>query len=338
MPNIITQIIERLNNSQKILIGMHLGPDGDAVGSLVGLGHICVHLGKEVRLYCQTDVPDSLNWLKAPAPEMHRFDELGTWTPDLVFLVDCATAARAGTEMEAFFKGARPKGWEHTKTVCIDHHSDNPHFAEINWVEKAGATAELIARLAKTLGFTLKGELGEAIYLGIMADTGNFTFSSTSPELMRLAADIVESGLNVPDFTQKKDNNWSLNKMHFWGELMCNLNHHAQGRIVSSVITRKMMDKYNCHASDLEGFVAFLRQLRGVDVSVLMREKLNGGTKVSLRSMGGSNSVDVQAVAAKFGGGGHTSAAGAETGFPILQAEAKVMEVLLPAVENTQIG
>jgi phosphoesterase RecJ-like protein len=106
--------------------------------------------------------------------------------------------------------------------------------------------------------------------------------------------------------------------------------------VVSVVITRGMMDKYNCRASDLEGFVAFLRQLRGVDAALLLREKMNGCTKMSLRSTGGEHSVDVQAVAACFGGGGHKSASGAEPDIPILQAEARVLEVLLPAVLGLQ--
>ncbi|MDR2825608.1 MAG: bifunctional oligoribonuclease/PAP phosphatase NrnA [Deltaproteobacteria bacterium] len=334
MSKIITQIIECLKSSQKILIGMHTGPDGDANGSLTGLAHICVSLDKDVRLYCQTEVPDDLHWLPKPAPEVQSFQELGAWVPDLLILVDCATARRAGTEIDIFFAGKRPQGWEHTQSINIDHHMDNTHFADINYVEGVGATAELIANLAKAIDLQLKDGLGESIYLGITSDTGNFTYASTNPGIMRLAAEIVENGLRVPEFTQKKDNNWSINKMHFWGELMCKLNHYADGRIVSAVITRKMMNTHNCRASDLEGFVSFLRQLRGVDVSLLLREKAGGGSKISLRSMGGAHSVDVQAIAAVFGGGGHKSAAGAESDIPIEQVEARVLEVLLPAVNK----
>jgi phosphoesterase RecJ-like protein len=336
VPEIIKKVIECLAGSRKILIGMHLGPDGDALGSLAGLGHICAALGKEARYYCQTEIPDNVRWLALPAPVARGFAELEGWIPDLLVLVDCASTRRAGAETEKFFADKRPPGWEHTKSLCIDHHFDNPRFADINYVEEAGATAELIAALAKALDLPLKGDLGEAIYLGIMADTGNFTYSSTSPGLMRLAAEIVENGLNVPEFTQKRDNTWSLNKMHLWGELMQGLHSFADGRIVSVVISRGMMDRHNCRASDLEGFVAFLRQLRGVEVSLLLREKMNGGTKMSLRSTGGTHSVDVQAVAAYFGGGGHKSAAGAEPDIPILQAEARVLEVLLPAVLDLQ--
>jgi phosphoesterase RecJ-like protein len=317
---------------------MHTGPDGDANGSLTGLAHICVSIGKDVRLYCQTEIPDDLHWLPVPASEVHSFQELGAWIPDLLVLVDCGNAARAGAEMEAFFAGKRPPGWEHTQSINIDHHPDNTHFADINYVEGVGATAELIANLAKALDLPLKDGLGESIYLGITSDTGNFTYASANPGIMRLAAEIVENGLSVPEFTKKKDNNWSINKMHFWGELMSKLNHYADGRVVSVVITRKMMDTHNCSASDLDGFVSFLRQLRGVDVSLLLREKPYGGTKISLRSMGGAHSVDVQAVAAAFGGGGHKSAAGAESDISIEKAEARVLEVLLPAVNKVLLA
>ena len=338
MSQIACKVAETLQRSPKILIVTHMGPDYDAVGSMAGLAHICLALGKDIRLLCQTGIPEDLLWLRQPGTLVQEFGELHGWRPDLLVLADCATPARAGAEIEAFFAGERPKGWENVNTLSLDHHSDNPLFAELNWLEgEAAATAQLVGKLAVQLGFPLKGELGEAVYTGLVGDTGNFTYSNTSGEVMRMAADIVEQGLNIAGFTQKKDNTWALGRMKMWGELMQSLSSHAGGRVICTVISRALMNKYGCGPSDLEGFVSFLRRLKGVDVSVLLREKLNKGTKISLRSTGGAGSVDVQAIAAHFGGGGHKSAAGAETDLGIDKAEAAVLEVLLPVLEGNSL-
>lgn len=330
------QAAEFLEGGRRILIGTHMGPDGDAVGSMAALGYICRELGLEVRLYCQSELPVDLSWLPLPGPLAHSLRELRGWTPDRLALVDCGAANRAGAEMADFFQGRKPAGLERKKirTLNIDHHVSNPAFADLNWVDVAApATAEIIARLARHLDLSLAGELGESIYLGLATDTGNFTYSSTSAQSLRLAAEIIDSGLKVDELFEKYDNTWSLGRMQLWGELMQNVSLHAGGKIVSTVISRATLKKHNCDSSDLEGFVSFLRHLKGVEVSLLTRESItDGGSKISLRSMGGHSAVDVQAIAARFGGGGHKSAAGAVTRFPISQTEAMVLEVLVPAV------
>jgi phosphoesterase RecJ-like protein len=330
---------ELLKGGRRILIGTHQGPDGDAVGSMAALGHICRALGLEVRLYCQSDLPDDLAWLPLPGPLAHSLDELRGWAPDRLALVDCGAASRASQEMADFFQGKKTAGLERKKiqTLNIDHHVSNPAFADLNWVEVAApATAEIIARLARHLKLSYAGGLGEAIYLGLATDTGHFTYASTGAPSLRLAAEIIDSGLKVEELFEKYDNTWSLGRMQLWGELMQNLSLHADGKIVSTVISMATLRKHDCDTPDLEGFASFLRHLKGVEVSLLVREGATSGSKVSLRSMGGRSSVDVQAVAARFGGGGHRSAAGAVISFPINQVEAMVLEALIPAV--TAVG
>lgn len=329
------QAAELLKGGRRILVGTHQGPDGDAVGSLAALGHICRELGLEVRLYCISEIPGDLSWLPLPGPLAHSLGELRGWTPDILALVDCGAANRASDEMGDFFQGRKIAGLDRKQvaTLNFDHHISNPSFADLNWVDvKAPATAEIIARLARHLNIPLAGGLGEAIYLGLATDTGNFTYSSTGAESLRLAAEIIDSGLKVDELFEKYENTWSLGRMQLWGELMQNITLHAGGKIVSSVITQETLRRHNCDSSDLEGFVSFLRHLKGVEVSLLAREGVTSGSKISLRSMGGNSAVDVQAVAARFGGGGHRSAAGAVTRYPVKQIEAMVLEVLIPAV------
>lgn len=326
---------EILSKHQKILIATHTSPDGDALGSLAAFAHICLQLDKDVRLLCQSPLPGYLNWLELPGEVHHSLSGLGAWTPDLLVCLDCGVPKRAGNDLDHFFNGKRLPGWEGIESLNIDHHMDNPGFATVNWVEPgAGATGELVGLLAEYMGLALAGKLGEAIYLGLTSDTGNFCYSNTSAGILRLAARIVENGLKVEVFTEKNGHCWSFGRMQLWGELIRNIRLFAGGQIVSSIIANSLLKKYGCAASDLEGFVSFIRQLKDVKVSLLVREKNSLGSKASLRSMGGENSINVQRVAAHFGGGGHRSAAGIEMSVSPEKAEKSILEILVPIVES----
>lgn len=321
-----------VRKAERVLVSCHANPDGDAFGSLAALGHICLTLGKDVRFLCQSRTPEHLAWLELPAQLTHSFAELGAWIPDLLVCLDCADAFRGGPDLEEFFYGKRLPGWEGVASLNIDHHLGNPAFAGVNWVEpEAGATAELVGRLAESLGMRLEGPLGEAVYLGLNSDSGGFTYSSTTPSLIGMASRIVSQGLKVEEFTDKSENNWSLGRMQLWGEVLQNISTSADGRIASVIITGKLLKKHNCSASALEGLVSFLRRLEGVKASILVREK-NGGSKVSLRAMGGADSVDVRSVAELFGGGGHKAAAGIDMKLPPDEAARAVLEELEKAL------
>lgn len=323
-----------LASKNKILITAHTNPDGDALGSMVGIAHLSLALGKEARLVNFSKLPVFLEWLDIPVPVVGSYADLSGWVPDLVVFLDCGAPHRVGPDGGALADGERLPGWEGVKILNIDHHYGNPDFGDVNFVEPAaGATAELVGLLAEHMGQQLCGPLGEAVYLGLSSDTGNFSYSSSTPSLMAMAARIVANGLRVEEFIQKSENNWSLGRMQLWGELMQNLKQAADGRVVYTVITNALLKKHKCKASDLEGFVSFLRHLQEAQVSLLVREKSTAGSKVSLRSMGGSASVDVQKVAAAFGGGGHKSASGADVPMPPEKTAQAMLAVLLKEFE-----
>lgn len=331
----IADAAKLLASKEKVLITAHVNPDGDALGSMVGMAHICLALGKEARIVVQSHLPEFLSWLEIPVPSVTSYAELSGWQPDLVVYLDCGSPERVGPDGGALATGERLPGWENVAILNIDHHYGNPDFGTVNFVEpEAGATAELVGRLAEHMGLTLSGPLGEAIYLGISSDSGNFTYSSATPCLMSMASRIVTNGLKVEEFTEKNDNNWSIGRIQLWGELLQNLGQAADGRIVYTVVTNAILKKHKCKASDLEGFVSFLRHLKDVRVSLLVREKNTVGSKISLRSMGGAKSVDVQKVAASFGGGGHKSASGADLAMPPAKAVTAVLDLLVAAVEE----
>lgn len=312
---------ETFLNSTRVLIAAHVNPDGDALGSAAGLGHLLTRMGKEVRLYLLEPVPQSLAWLDLPWPVISSLADAGGWTPDLLALIDCAEAYRAGPEINAWLtKGVLPgPAWEKTASLNIDHHLGNPGFAAANWVDSGmSSTGEMIGHAAEYCGFRLEGELGLALYLALVSDTGNFTFSNTSASCLAMASRILACGLSLRDFTEKHENVWSLDSMHLWGKLMSRITLSCGGQVASARVETDLLRQYKVDKSALEGFASWLRRIAGVKVGIFVRQEENGASKASLRSSG---DVDVRAIAARYGGGGHKAAAGVELPVPPEEAE-----------------
>ena len=319
-------VIDLLHASTRVLAVTHMNPDGDAIGSLAAFGRVALALGKDVRLYCVTPIAAHLAWLPLPAPLVRSLAELETWQPDLVVVLDCADEKRAGEEMEALLVAVKAAPRAHgPATACIDHHTGNPLFAHANWVDSTqSATGAMVALLAKEFGQPLSGGLGEALYLALVSDTGSFSYANTTALALQLAADIVADGLNVAAFTSKYENNWSIARLHLWGQIMAEVDLYCDGALVVSVVTQEHLDRFEAKPTDLENFASWLRRIQGVRV-VLFARVSRKGTKISLRSMG---DVNVRDVAAKFGGGGHVGAAGIELAVKPQEAAAMVLAEL----------
>lgn len=313
---ILDTLRNALNSAKRVLVVSHINPDGDAVGSAAAVAHIARRMQSDVRILLASGVPDFLSWLPLPAPLVRRLDDLGEWQPDLLFFVDCGDMGRAGPDFTplAEDKERLRQKFGNALFVNIDHHVSNPGYAEINWVEpERSATGELVGELAEHCGFPLDGELGEALYLALVSDTGNFTFSNTSAVCFAMAARIVDAGLDIGAFTDAYEHNWSIARMHLWGRLMSEISLYADGAIACSIVPKQYLDELGLKKEALEGYASWLRKLRGVRVGLFIREDSPGVCKISLRSMG---DVNVQTIAALYGGGGHAAASGAELRLP----------------------
>ena len=320
-----SRVAQSIAAGERILGITHANPDGDAVGSLMALGHIAVALKKQVRLYCATEIPPFLSWIESPAPFLHSLDELGGWQPDRIVFLDCADENRAGEEASEYIARHRKAPQEGVVTLCVDHHIANPSFADVNWVDSSmSAAGMMVGLLAEELGLQLSGNLGEAVFLALVSDTGSFSFGNTTALTLQLASKIVAKGLSIAEFTAKYENNWTLGRMHLWGSLMREVALHCSGKVVVSVVTDEHLERYKSHHTDLEGYASWLRRLRGSKVVILARSS-HKGSKVSLRSMG---DADVQEVAALFGGGGHKAAAGVDMLLPPNEAATMVLEAV----------
>lgn len=315
MQSPIRKIADLIRRTDSFLVTSHANPDGDAIGSTVGLGHILAHLGKDFCLYNRSGLPAQFDWLSLPGP-IH--DSLAGCEANWIFVLDCGTQHRVGDELYRIM-GTRPM-------ANVDHHLGNPMFGQFNWVDDSyPAVGAMIADLADELGVPLTGPLAEAVYLALVSDTGFFTFDNTTPAALELAARLIRLGLNPGLINAKIRNQWSVNRFRLWGESFATTELFYDGQVAVAVVTRSMMERTGTSASDCEEIVNFLRRLRGARAGVILREEPDGGYKFSLRSTGSDN---VQSVAALFDGGGHRNASGGTITADVSTAKKRLIKAL----------
>jgi phosphoesterase RecJ-like protein len=309
-------IHEAINSSQRFLIASHVSPDGDAIGSMIALAHLLRSLGKECLLYNPSGLPERFAWLQSPFSIQAGVPTLPV---DWAIVLDCGDLERAGSEL--------PESLDASRIINIDHHQGNPEFGRINWVEPdRSSVGEMVGLLAQDLGISLGGPLGEALYLALVTDTGSFSYSNTSPETLRLAADILAEGLDLDRFNASLQGQWSLAKVHLHGKAMQQASLAAGGRVGVIRVDGRMLQETGATLEDCEGLVNSMRQVKGVLVSLSLREE-DAGIKFSLRSWG---DVDVQAIALHFGGGGHVNAAGGSIASSLADAEQRLVQAIAP--------
>ena len=286
-----------LTKAKSVAIGGHIRPDGDCVGSCMGL-YLYIknnYSNVDVDLYLE-DIPESFKKFFAHTNEiLHEIQEKKY---DLFIALDCADSNRLGFS-NVLFKKAK-------NTLCIDHHISNQSFADENHiVPEASSTAELVYRLLDKKNITT--EIAEYLFLGIVHDTGVFQYSSTAPETMEAAADLMRRNIRANEMIDKTfyEKTYAQNKI--LGKALEESYLLSEGKIIVSCITKEMMNDYGVIPKDLEGIVSQLRVTEGVEVAVFLYQIEEDEFKVSLRA---SNDVDVSKVAEAFNGGGHKKAAG----------------------------
>ena len=298
-----------LNNSMKIILddilkgkksvalGGHVRPDGDCVGSCMGLYHYLREqypdIGTDVYL---EEVPEAYSIIKGTDEVKTQTD--GSAVYDLFICLDCGDAQRLGFS-SPLFENAK-------ETLCIDHHISNDAFADYNYiVPDASSTSELVYNL--TDKEKISPASAEALYMGIVHDTGVFQYSCTSPETMEAAAELMRKGINGSEIIDKTYYEKSYIQNQILGRALLESMLIMDKKCIVSVIRQKSMKFFQAQPSDLEGIVSQLRQTKGVEVAIFLHEISPQQFKVSLRSKG---KVDVSQIAQYYGGGGHVRAAG----------------------------
>lgn len=286
-----------LESAASIAIGGHIRPDGDCVGSVTGLSRYIKDNceGKEVDVYLE-EVPEKFRFIKETESIKHEVPEGKAY--DLFICLDCGSLDRLGFSVPLFESAKH--------TLCIDHHISNLNFGEESYiVPDASSTSELVYQLLDKE--RISKETAEALYLGIVHDTGVFQYSCTSPSTHRMAADLLERGVNAPKIIEDTYYEKTYAQHQVLGRALLESIMFFEGRCIASYIRQREMKFFGVNRSDLDGIASQLRNTRGVEVAIFMDEINTNVYKVSMRS---GDLVDVSIIARYFGGGGHKKAAG----------------------------
>jgi phosphoesterase RecJ-like protein len=302
------EVLAELRSSEKLLLTTHENPDGDALGSLLAMHWLLEQLGKDSVMFMSEE--------EFPLPWEYRqwqFENMAGSPPadvaerTIVFL-DCGNIDR----MPVDFLQA-----EGLHILNIDHHHDNTRFGTVNLVvADASCTAEIVWHLAKNLGVEVTPRIADALYTGLVTDTGKFMYENTTPEAHRMAAELIEAGVDGHEVYRRLYEDLPFRRLQLLQRALARVERHDDGRMTVSQLTKQDYEDTGGQENDSEGVVDNLRAVEGTAVAVLVRDLLaddrQGMRKVSLRATDGR--VDVSRIAREFGGGGHPQAAGFTTG------------------------
>jgi bifunctional oligoribonuclease and PAP phosphatase NrnA len=301
------EIVTELRLGDKFLVTTHENPDGDALGSLLAMHEILKLMGKDsVMFMSSNDMPLPYEYRHLPLDELVHEIPADADERTILFL-DCGNIDRMPVN---FFQR------EDVHILNIDHHHDNTRFGTANLVVgHASSTAEIIYSLLDDLEVELTPRIADALYVALVTDTGRFQYENTTAAAHRMAAELIEAGVDVHTLFRQLYENVPFGKVQLLGFVLSRIERFDDGRLTASFITRKDYEAAGSDESFSEGIVDHIRALDGTLVAALIREQLKpereGIRKVSLRAA--NDSVDVSVIARKEGGGGHRQAAGFST-------------------------
>jgi bifunctional oligoribonuclease and PAP phosphatase NrnA len=327
----MNHVSSALQSARHVLITTHVNPDGDAVGSALGLHHALRSRGIHTTIFLPSSSPVNLKWM--PDADMMKVwngsDEqrAAMATCDVIAVLDLNSVGRLGTLGEAIAAST-------ATIVNIDHHTHPESFATHAWIDTdAPATCSMLAEMIMGWeGAILTPHAAQCLYVGIMTDTGSFRYPRTTSKIFHLAADLVELGADPVQAYDRVMNANPFQRSLLLGRALAGLRTHYDGKLCTMVVTKEDMRETHCHADDTEGFVQQTLSIDGVTMGIFFLE-LDDVVKASFRSKGNTY---VRDLAATYGGGGHVYAAGARLyGMTIQEAIEHVVAAAATALDGS---
>jgi phosphoesterase RecJ-like protein len=310
--DLCSAIADLFHRARRILLVAHVGPDGDAIGSLLGLGSLLGAQGKEVTLACEDPVPDVYTWL----PGRSQIVQQASGSYDLVVSVDCSDERRMGQVFDDELAGL--------PLLNIDHHVTNNCFGTVNWVDPSSvSTTQMILELADALGWELTQPVAVCLLTGLVTDSRSFRTANVDDAALKTALRLMSAGASLNEIAHRVFDRRSLASTRLWGRAIDAL--HLEDGILWTEVTRAMRREWQLNDDGSSGLVSFLAGVREARVVVVFSERNNGSIDVSMRSEPG---VDVAQVALRLGGGGHPQAAGCTLQGDLSQARQWVLAEL----------
>ena len=317
----LSQVVELIENKQKFGITTHIKPDGDGVGSSLGLCWLLRSLGKSAEVIVRGDIP--LAYRSLPGAEEIRNIEKIDNDYDAVFVIECSDLQRPGID-----------GLDTQFTVNIDHHATSEHFGTVNWIDStASAVGEMIYNLVKAIGGRVTREIAECVYMALVTDTGSFHFSNTTDRTLKVASELIKAGARPAAISEVVYNNYPWSRIELMRQVLATVKRDESGKVASMRQTLKMREEAGAVDGDNNGFVNIPLAAREILACVYMREVGEGVYRVSLRSKG---DINVAKVAERWGGGGHRNAAGLRIEGDWDAKERELVEAVRDAVERAE--
>jgi bifunctional oligoribonuclease and PAP phosphatase NrnA len=310
----IRSIAAALEQGHRFVVVTHINPDGDAVGSLLGMHLALREMGKESWPLTRDGIPESYHFLPGAKDVVSDSSQIPS-VPDCIVSLDVATEPRISGDIAAYRRSAR--------LINIDHHPTNPGFGDLNFIEStASSTAELVFRILRETGYRLSAAVGKCLYTGLVTDTGGFRFAGVDGNTLRIGAELLDSGFSSYDVTGPLFEEYPMPRLQLERLALERMEMLLGGKLVLSTLYAEDFQTLGAQFSDAENLVDKLRDIRGVAAGVLMTKMSDSLVRVSLRS---KNELDVAAIADVFGGGGHRRAAGLRSDLPLSQLKEQIV-------------
>lgn len=308
---------DKLNEVNNILLISHISPDGDNIGSLVSMATALKNKGYNTSILKVDDIEFKYDYLL----NFHSVEERKSILKkefDMAIILDCGSIDRIGNNQDIL---------ENIKTIVnIDHHITNTNFGDINIVEpKSSSTCEIVYKVLTYLDIKIDEKIATSIYTGIVTDTGSFAYNNTNEQTLSIASDLLKLGANREIIYKNIYQNKSINEIHFLGNMLKDIKLEFDGKVGMLDVKDEILKKYNLNYNQVDELINKLREIKGVEIAILLKEISEEEVKVSFRAKG---KVDVSELAIKFGGGGHRQAAGAMIRTNIREANSLIKEAL----------
>jgi phosphoesterase RecJ-like protein len=314
----LAQLVSHLRNGRRFLVSSHQRPDGDAIGSAVGMALALRELDKQVEVVMDAAPPHFLR--PFPAVEQIRVTRNVTDQVDASIVMECSSLDRTGVT-----------GLDRSPVLNIDHHVGNTLYGAINWIdESAAACTELVFTLVETLGVAMTPQIATHIYLGLLTDTGSFRFSHITPRSFEIARRCVEAGANPQWIARTHYDSSTLGRVRIFGHVLNTMRLDASGRVALLTMTSHDAAAAGASYDDTDGIINFPLSVKDIEAVAFIKEAEGGEWRISMRSKG---AVDVGAIARAHGGGGHKNAAGCSAHGSLADVQQVFLSYLVEAVE-----
>lgn len=323
MNSTFEQIGQVLRDHKRFAILSHVRPDGDALGSQLALGLSLECLGKEVRVWNEDGMLEKYSFI--PRSDLITKPPAAAEDVDVAVALDTAIQNRLGTTLQAVRSA---KTW-----INIDHHPSNPGYGDLVYIDaNAPATGQILFELLKSQNLPINPEIAENLYVAISTDTGSFQYPNTTARTFEISAELIRCGVDVGRVSQLLYENHPRRRIELLRELLRTMQFKLDGKVATFSLSQQTAANLNVLPEDNEGLIDHLRAIRGVIVAVFFEELTDGKVRVSMRSK--NEAVDVCAICQKFGGGGHTLAAGARVKGSLKEVEERVLTEVMDTVRS----